>query len=272
MKSLFFSLLFISSFSHAETVAVSIKNFNFTYQNPHGSGSATSFSRSGFVADEGVSVSVDKLDKDFKLLVSGAENQEFELKNAPSFMTEAETMTVSGFNLDLADRLNLNMASGRFNSTKDELKLDGLNLDCSRDAAHAEVMDQLISGCIQKMTLKTAKFSQSAHEGLVSALESALSAALTENSMLGGVGVSALDLKTNAGKYDLSAEVKAQVSGKVKSNGNMSYDAPTGKLTLKISEVKFGFLNITGKVFDELKKQQSETLKVNEPYVYYSVK
>ena len=90
--------------------------------------------------------------------------------------------------------------------------------------------------------------------------------------VLGGVGVSALDLKTNAGKYDLSAEVKAQVSGKVKSNGNMSYDASAGKLTLKISEVKFGFLNITGKVFDELKKQQSETLKVNEPYVYYSLK
>ncbi len=273
MKSLFLSLLFISTVSHAKTFAVSIKNFNFTYQNPHGEGSATSFTRSGFVANEGVSVSVDKLDKDFKLMVSGAENQEFELKNAPSFMTEAETMTVSGFNLGLAERLNLNMASGRFISTKDELKLDGVNLDCSRDSTHKEVMDQLISGCIQKMTLKTSKFSQSAQEGLVNALESALSAAMVENSMvLGDLGISSIDLKTNAGKYDLSAEVKAQVSGKVKSNGNMSYDASTGKLTLKISEVKFGFFNITGKVFDELKKQQSATLKVNEPYVYYSVK
>lgn len=273
MKSLFITLLLFSSVAEAQSLGVSIKNFNFSYQNPHGSGSATSFSRSGFVADEGVSVSVDKLDKDFKLMVSGAENQEFELKNAPSFMTEAETMSVTGFNLDLADRLNMNMTSGRFNSIKDELILDGLNLDCARDIVQAEVMDQLISGCIQKMTLKTAKFSQSANDGLVNALETALSAALVENSMvLAGVGVSSLDLKTNAGKYDLSAEVKAQVSGKVKSNGNMSYDATTGKLTLKISEVKFGFLNITGKVFDELKKQQSETLKVNEPYVYYSVK
>ncbi len=271
MKSLFLSLLLFSAVSEAQTLGVSIKNFNFTYQNPHGEGSATSFSRSAF--DEGVTVSVDKIDKDFKLLVSGAENQEFELKNAPSFMTEAETMNVSGFNLDLADRLNLNLASGRFNSAKDELKLDGLNLDCARDVNHAEVMDQLISGCIQKMTLKTSKFSQSGQEGLVNVLESAISMALTENSMIAGnVGVSSLDLKTNGGKYDLSAEVKAQVSGKVKSNGNMSYDAATGKLTLKISEVKFGFFNITGKVFDELKKQQSDTLTVKEPYVYYSVK
>lgn len=273
MKSLVFGLLVISGIVHAESTTVSVKNFNFTYQNPHGEGSATSFSRSNLFAEEGVAVRVDKIDKDFKLSVSGSENQEFELKDAPSFMTEAETMTVSGFNLDLADRLNLNLASGRFNSTKDELKLDGLNLDCARDNAHTEVMDQLISGCIQKMTLKTSKFSQSGHEGLVNALETALTTALTENSMgKADVGVNSLDLKTNAGKYDLSAEVKAQVSGKVKSNGNMSYDALTGKLTLKISEVKFGFLNITGKVFDELKKQQSETLQVKEPYVYYKVK
>lgn len=272
MKSLFFSLLFLSGVVNAETPSVSIQNFNFTYQNPHGEGSATSFSRSPLTKQNGVSVSVDKIDKDFKLTVSGAENQEFELKNAPSFMTEAETMNISGFNLNLSERLNLNLASGRFNSVKDELKLDGLNLDCSRDVAHPEVMDQLISGCIQKMTLKTSKFSQAGEEGLVNVMEIAIANALSEKSMLGNVGVSSLDLKTNAGKYDLSAEVKAQISGKVKSHGNMAYDAASGKLTVKISEVKFGFLNITGKVFDELKKQQSETLTVKEPYVYYSVK
>lgn len=273
MKSLFFSALLISSVAQARSFDVSVKNFNFTYQNPHGEGSASSFNRNGLLTNKAVSVSVDKLDKDFKLLVYGAETQEFELKNAPSFMTEAETMSVMGFNLDLADRLNMTMSSGRFNSVKDELKLDGVNLDCTRNTSQKEVIDQLISGCIQKMTFKSAKFSQSAQDGLINALENALSAALTENSVvLAGFGVTALDLKTDAGKYDLSAEVKAQVSGKVKSNGNMSYDAATGKLTLKISEVKFSFLNITGKVFDELKKQQNERLKVNEPYVHFYVK
>ncbi len=273
MKSLIVGMLLISAAATAQTApTVSIKNFNFTYQNPHGEGSATSFSRSSFKVDQGVTVAVDKIDKEFKLIVSGSENQEFEFKNAPSFMTEAETMVVSGFNLEVADRLTLNLLSGRFTSVKDELKLDNLNLDCARDVNQKEVMDQFINGCIKKMTLKTATFSQSGEEGLVSALKTAVENSLDDQSLLGNIGVSSLDLKTNAGKYDLSVEVKAQISGKVKSNGNMSYDPASGKLTLKISEVKFGFLNITGKVFDELKKLQSETLKVSEPYVYYSVK
>jgi len=273
MKSLILGMFVISAAATAQTApTVSIKNFNFTYQNPHGEGSATSFSRSKFRADQGVTVAVDKIDKDFKLIVSGSENQEFEFKNAPSFMTEAETMAVSDFNLEVADKLTLNLLSGRFNSVKDELKLDKLNLDCARDVNQKELMDQFINGCIQKMNLKTAKFSQSGEQGLVSTLKMAIENSLDDQPLLGNIGVSSLDLKTNAGKYDLSVEVKAQISGKVKSNGNLSYDPASGKLTLKISEVKFGFLNIKGKVFDELKKQQSETLKVNEPYVYYSVK
>jgi hypothetical protein len=119
------------------------------------------------------------------------------------------------------------------------------------------------------MTLKSSKFqSQEAEESLAAVLSETISKAISGSD----VTVNSVDLKTNAGKYDLSADVKAQVSGKVKSNGNMSYDPASGKLTLKISEVKFSILNITGKVFDELKKNESDKLKVKEPYVYYTIK
>lgn len=269
MKNLFIGLILLNTcVVYADSLNVNVKNFNFTYSNPHGEGTAASFSRSQFIDDE-LKVSVDKLDKDFKLIVTGAETQEFELKDAPSFMTEADTMSVSNFNLNLADKLNLTLGAGRFNSPENSLKLDGLNLDCSRDSAQAEVMDQLISGCIQKMTLKSSKFqSQEAEESLAAVLSETISKAISGSD----VTVNSVDLKTNAGKYDLSADVKAQVSGKVRSNGNMSYDPASGKLTLKISEVKFSILNITGKVFDELKKNESDKLKVKEPYVYYTIK
>lgn len=268
MKALFVGVLMFNALNvSAETLNVSVKNFNFTYTNPHGQGTAASFSRSSLINEE-LSVTVDKINKDFRLNVSGAETQEFELKNAPAFMTEAQTMSVSGFNLNLAERLNLSLAAGRFNSTDSSLKLDGLNLDCSRDQTQPEVMDQLIKGCIQKMTFKSSKFqSQDVEEALVNVISEAVSKSINSN-----VTVNSVDLKTNAGKYDLAADVKAQVSGKVRSKGDMSYDPASGKLTLKISEVKFSILNITGKVFDELKKQQSDKLTVKEPYVYYSIK
>lgn len=267
MKSLLCGFILLSGMAHADALNVNVKNFNFTYTAPHGEGTASSFSRSAFINNE-AHVSVDKVDKDFKLQVSGAENQEFEFKNAPSFMTEAQTMTVSGFKLDLSQKLTLSLGAGRFNSPEDSLKLDGLNLDCNRDSTHAEVMDQLISGCIQKMSFKSSKFSSaSVDSAFVDVLSEAFASALKAD-----LGVNSVDIKTNGGKYDLSAEVKAQISGKVKSNGIMSYDAATGKLTVKISEVKFGILSITGKVFDELKKNESDKLKVKEPYVYYTIK
>lgn len=269
MKNLVLGLMLASGVVHAaEPLSVTVKNFNFSYKDPHGEGSATSFTRNQLV-DEQVHVAVDRIDKDLKFVVTGSENHEFELKDAPSFMTEAETMSVNGFNLSLADRVALTLASGRFNSKDDSMKLDGLTLDCARDLTKIEIMDQLLAGCIQKMTFKTSKFSSQTEEGFIGLLSSSISSALSEKADL---GINSLDMKTNAGKYDLSAEVKSSISGKVKSNGNMSYDHTTGKLTLKISEVKFGILNITGKVFDELKKKESEKLKVKEPYVYYTIK
>src|SRR6478736_403594 len=112
MKSLFIGvILFNTCVVYAETLNVNVKNFNFTYTNPHGAGTAASFNRSQLIVDE-LKVTVDKIDKDFKLSVTGAETQEFEFKDAPAFMTEADTMSVSNFNLTLADKLNLSLGAG----------------------------------------------------------------------------------------------------------------------------------------------------------------
>lgn len=266
MKSLCVALALWSGFVQAQT-QVQVKNFSFSYQNPHGQGEATSFSRNKFSANEKVNVTVDRIDQDFHLQVTGGENESFVLKNAPSFMTDADTISINGFNLDFNEQLNLSLSSGKFDSKSDSLQLDGLTLSCQKLGPEENIMDQLITGCIQKMSLKSSKFSSAGAEDL---LASALDEAFV--SVLGGVGVNSIALSTNAGKYELAAEVKAQISGKVKSSGNLSYDASSGKLTVKISEVKFGILNITSKVFDELKKQESAKLSVKAPYVYLLLK
>ena len=268
MKGLMIGCMLVSGMASAQTLQLNVENFNFTYQNPYGEGSATSFTRSLY--SEAVDVRVEKLDQDFILTVSGGENQEFTLKNAPAFMTEADSMNIKGFNLDLSNAFALSLTSGSFLSPDDSLKLDGLKLNCARDVNQAEEVDQLINGCMQKMSLKSSKFSsESLKSGLSNVLMNAFISAAGEK---GDLGIKSLELKTSNGKYDLEAEVKAQVSGKVKSDGSMSYDPAKGTVTLKISEVKFGFFNITGKVFDELEKNESDKLKVKKPYVYYQIK
>lgn len=270
MKNLIFGLLITSTFAHAEPLKVSVKNFNFTYKNPYGEGSASSFTRTKSLNKEEVRVMVEKIDKDLKFSVTGSENQEFELKDAPSFMTEAETMSVNSFNVSLADKLLLTLGAGRFNSRDDAMKIDGVTLDCARDQTKEEVMDQMLFGCIQRMILKSSKFSsQAVEESFFGILAESFSEALSDKNDL---GINALDLRTSNGKYDLSADVKSSISGKIKSTGNMSYNPTTGKLTVRVTDVKFGILNITGKVFEELKKKENEKLQVKQPFVYYSLK
>lgn len=269
MKKFFVSMMLISSFAHAESLQLTVSNFNFDYTDPHGTGTATSFTRNKNT-HKAVAVQVDRLDKDFRFVVTGAEDAEFEFKDAPTFMTEAERMTISGFNLNLSQAFSLSLGAGRFESKDNSLKLDNLTVDCNRDSAKKELMEQLISGCIQRMNFKAGKFnSQAEMEGLMTVLSESLSEFSGEKSSL---TINSVNLKSSSGKYELTADVKAQISGKVKSNGNLSYDENQGMLTVKISEVKFGILNITGKVFDELKKKESDKLKVKKPYVYYSIK
>jgi hypothetical protein len=127
----------------------------------------------------------------------------------------------------------------------------------------------VISGCLQKMSLKSSGFSSKGESGIDQALLKAIDESHDE--ILGGVSIKNLDLRINAGKFELSADVKAQISGEAKANGTMKYDQPTKKLTVKISEVKFGFLDVTSRVFDELEKQESNSFKVSKPYLYITI-
>lgn len=266
MKKLLFGFILMADFALAAPVAtnVSVKDFNFTYKNPHGSGTATSFGRSSLI-DQKLSVSVQKVATDFVLNVSGAENEEFVLENAPSVMTEADTMNISGFNLDFSKQLKMSLSSASFNAYSDSLSLSGVSLDCARNSTMNEVMDEIISGCFKSMVFKSSQFSsQNSAEVLMNAL--------VDKAVQGAVGISGLELKITNGSYALSANVKADISGKVKSSGTMDYNAGTGLITLRIKEVKFSILNVTGKVFDELKKMENENIKVNQPYVYIKVK
>lgn len=269
MKKFLVAMMAVTSLSHASAFTVNVSDFNFDYKNPHGEGSAATFSRST-KSQAGVQVIVDRIDKDFKFAVTGAENQEFELKNAPSVMTEAEAMTVSGFNLNVSEQVDMSLQSARFTSKDDILKLDGLSLNCQRAPESKEVLDQFILGCIQRLNFKVKKYSsQELLKSLAYVLEEAVGVTELQK---GNLSISSVALKVTNGKYELSADVKAQVSGKVTSKGSFGYDTGTGVLSIKISEVKIAFLNITSKVFDELKKNQSEKLKVKEPFVYLTVK
>lgn len=258
MKKLLLSFALCSGIVYAEAPSVSVKNFSFDYHSPSGQGTAIEFSL-GAETHQNVAVGVEKEQSTFKFHVSGLETSDYEFKNAPDFLTEAESISIRNLSVNFDKTFVMSLASGVFDSPKSSLNLEGLSVSCNK-GSESNAIDQMLSGCAQSMSFKTTKFSSES-------IEEALTQVMAEAIKINGV-----DLKVASGKYNLSAEVKASVSGKVKSNGSLSYDATRSLLTVKISEVKFSIFNITGKVFDELKKKESDKFKVKEPYVYITVK
>jgi hypothetical protein len=269
MRKILFGMMIFTSLGQAMALTLNVSDFNFEYKNPHGEGNAAAFSRSS-KSQSGAQVVVDRIDKDFKFVVTGDENQDFEFKNAPSVMTEADAMTVTGLNLNISEQVDMSLHSARFTGKDDILKLDGLSLNCQRQPNSTQVLDQFILGCIQKLNFRLGKYSS---QQVLKSLEDVLQEATGINhSQRGNLSVSSISLRVTNGKYELSADVKAQVSGKITSKGSVGFDTVSGVLTLKISEVKVAFLNITSKVFDELKKSENEKMKVREPFVYFTIR
>jgi hypothetical protein len=263
------TFIFASSLGYAQVKQVEIKNFNFAYTAPLGEGLAESFSYQNQKKGE-QKVQVEKFAEVFKLKFEGSENQELEFKNAPAFIQEAETINLNTLNLNLGQSVSLGLSQGEFVSTKEELILKNMNLSCDRLGLSSQILDEVLGGCIQRMSFKVSGFSSYPQKGIDFALIEALNSSSEFKAT--SLSIKNVDLKINGGKFQLSADVKAQISGTASASGTAKYDAPSKKITIKVSEIKFGFLDLTTQVFDELKKQESETLKVNKPYIYITVK
>lgn len=258
------SALLFSMNAFSERLEVDLQGFNFSYAEPYGSGNALHFSRNFEKASEGVEVEVTKELTQLNVKVRGSEEHDFVIQNAPSLVQDAKSMSIDEMNLKYTDHFSFDLYSGEFVSEKDTVSLEGLEWFCQRGEA-IEVMDELLLGCVQDMTLSVERF-------LSEKTSRFLEEALKKTKLGSDLKISQLKLNSRGGSYDLVASVKAQVSGNAKSKGNLSYDPATGVLTVKINEVKFGILSVKGMVFDELKKNENEDMKVSEPFVYLKLK
>ncbi len=275
MKKLFYSCILLSSLSFAQTQRVEVASLNFDYVSPRGEGTAAVFTRSQTPVRDGAKVFVEKIGEDFKIIVEGTRREEFDVKKAPAFFLKAESMNLRNANLSLSSTVKLSLLSGLILNPKNALSLESLYLDCDRLSAPGDLADQLIKGCIQRMGLQAAKFISESRgqETLVEALSGAIAATLNQRRAFAGADIRSVGAAIRNGSYNAEATVKLPiVTGKVKSNGLVSYDDAGKVFTIRVNEIKYGIFNITSRVFDELKKHESDRLKVRKPFIYYSIK
>jgi citrate lyase gamma subunit len=270
MKTILGALLF-SGLSFAQVSRVEIQNFNFNYTDPSGEGVAETFSyQQKFLGQQ--KVHVEKSGSELHFRLEGVENQEFNLKNAPDFIQKAQTIRLQAFNLSLNEGFSTVFEEAAFLSPNDNLQLKNFSLSCSKNNQFSQLMDQLLSGCTQKMALKAAQFSSSGEGALQELAEALVQGVDARNETKGDVGIRNVELKVSGNKFTLAADIRAQISGRATGTGSISYDQAAGVVALKVSEIKFGYLNVTSQVFEELRKQQSARFQVKQPYLYLHLK
>lgn len=269
MKKLLMALAYCP-IAFAQVSKVEIKNFNFSYKAPRGEGVAETFSYQKSRMLSSQKISVEKIGEDFKIDLDGVENQEFIFSKPPSVILDAQTIKLSSFNFLFSDKVNIDLKSADFHSSENNLELDKFTLSCNRMMTFKEVKDQVISGCVQKMNMKADSFISDGGSRIEHAFIKAIDETFDE--FKSKVKVEDIKLSIINEKLDLSAQIDAQISGKGTGTGTVKYNASTKKVTIKISEFKFGILGVTGRVFDELEKMENDTLKVDKPYIYITVK
>jgi hypothetical protein len=159
------SMLFVSGLSYAQVNQVEIKNFNFSYKAPLGEGLAESFSYQQQKMNQ-QKVFVEKFAEAFKIKLEGQENQELEFKGAPQFVQDADIINLNGFNVGLMDQVSLSLIQGEFVSPSEKLNLKNVNLSCDRIDRTAQILDEVLNGCLQRMSLKVSGFASQPEKGL----------------------------------------------------------------------------------------------------------
>lgn len=181
--------------------------------------------------------------------------------DAPEWWAPLKSVNSSGVALDIQvnNPKTFVMRSGDLQYGEDQYGLSGLNLNCKTPTAILRPLEN----CLQTGSLKISSFQMAQANALLQTLSS-----------IGTEGTNAsfknLVLTFKNGSFDLELKASLSVSVNVKGEGKVEY-LPKGQdfdLKIKIDKLKASFLNIRDDLFKELKKSESEKLKIQEPYIY----
>ncbi len=239
-----------------------IDTLNATYRSPSGSASANEVGIDGFGNYKNPKMT---LLNENGLLVFKFEESQFELDISMFGITDAQNIDITTLNFH-------NDLENIFLSVEDIVARDeGFNtslqsayIDCKRKSKHEDITDDLLSACLTNSELK-------AHSGdFQNATNSFYS--VFDNKALGDkITLDDLDIKVTENKLKASFKSNISKGVRVKIEGETHYDSEAKMIKIKIDKAKASFLNIKNTIFKELEQLDVEGLKVEKPYIYFSM-
>lgn len=223
--------LFIS-YGYGAIPEINVENFKANYLAPSGDASADTFIYEGMNYGNNLSIEIQAGE-----LVLNADNEEFRLSKLPSQITDAKSLKVEEINLQ-SNQQFIELVSKRIDFTDgedNEKYITGINVKCE----------------------STSKFYQDA-------LDLCLNQKLTFYlPFLNGLAINNINIWGNYNKLNFSFKNKVWIKG----HGALFYEKNTNMIKIRIDKAKTGFINVTGKVFAELKAMENDFITVNRPWV-----
>lgn len=213
--------------------------------------------------------------EDNSLVFRSLENEEesFVWENVPALISDLNSFSLRDAVLrSRAEQASFSLKSLNGVGADHTLKISNLLVRCNSRDRYEDVSDDLIDACTHNSVLQwdTFKTSELRNTKSLNAemlkIAQAFSTAFNTNKNDDEINIS--EVRLNIKNHQISGSFKARVAGgnrKINIKGAVSYNGDRKIIAMRIDSIKYLFFNVTGEVFKELEKLESDTFIVQEP-------
>lgn len=261
--SYFLIFLITMTSVYASLEKIQIKNLNFTYALPYGSGDVEKVSVGASLKKENYPVEIRRADSSFEI---SSRFVDFQWLNPPPFVHNISKGKATGLNLKIDQRQHfLNAADLQFTGEKTgEFVFNNLNIVCQGSSLKSVPIERLKIDCLESL------------QGSISHLElpfefiTSIAAQLPDEPTETEDNIPSNDfaIKIEQGDFFSYLRIKYIVRAYLRFWGHAQFENEGKTLAIRMDEIKYGVLPVTTLVMNELRRQiRNPNVTVTPPWI-----
>lgn len=263
-------LCFITTPVLAEFQEINIQKFQGQYRSPSGDGSASVFQLPAQAEySKNVSLTIEQNETGYILTTPSSQ---YDWQDVPEILMSVDEVQWNGLNVSgKTQQFMTNFSAITIKRESSDMSLKNFLLDCRLTAqAHEEFIETLLESCLNGQgTARLDEFQKNDKSLMSNQLLRNFLMAVTpyEIAPLGDTKVEEINLKVSRQAFEASLKTKVVFNTTVKMSGAVFYEQDKSQIRLRLDKAKAGFINVHSQIFEQLEKNQSETLIVQKPWV-----
>ncbi len=232
------TLVLLSTPLWANDYEASVTNFNLNYSSPSGKASSTALSYDQYNYPSYTEYAVELQGG---VLTLETPDELIQLDNLPDVISDVDHLVVSNLNITSnSSKVAVSANSLKSQSTDSSLDVSRLAINCAYQSSNDTFINEVLDSCFNnKGDVTLGSYKDSGKEV---------------------VGDTTLSVRNNTMNFQMKAQ-----GLKIKGNGKTYFE--NNQIRIRVDKAKVGFLNVRGRLFNELEKLESEKVSVNEPWI-----